>query len=189
MIRIAMTEQKKTIYTKCPHWSPHSLKCRICKGGLFIPLDDHIDVFCTTSNYPQCLQYAMHTATDLQVVTPEEDQNNRRQFLRIEATYRITMVKSVQTGEILSHLSTEATTLDLSMGGMRICSQTPVRDSSLMHFSFDESFPDPLQDGIGEVMWCNKQIDEPGYQAGIMFHDEMLVEAMGHYLGTQFGRA
>lgn len=131
----------------------------------------------------------MHTASDLQIVSPDEGQDNRRQFHRIEAVYKITLVRSVQTGEMLSHLSTEAKTLDLSMGGMRICSQTPVRDNSIMHFSFDDSFPEVLQDGVGEVMWCNKQIDEPGYQAGIMFHDEMVVEAMGHYLGTQFGRA
>lgn len=65
---------------------------------------------------------------------------------------------------------------------MRLATSKPLPDSSLLTFSFDLSFPKELQDSTGKVMWCNKEIDTPGYQSGISFQDETTMDAMALYL-------
>ena len=47
--------------------------------------------------------------------------------------------------------------------------KNPLTHDSLVHFTFDESFPETLHEVTGQVKWCNKQLDETGYQAGSIF--------------------
>jgi len=167
----------------CPFWSMMSMKCRICKSGLFIPLDNHIEVYCKTPDYSHCLQYFMHPGNRLEISdTTRQTDKNRRKFERIEARLRITLVKHIHSGAIGSHCSTFAKTLDLSSGGMRLTTSKPLVNSSIVQFSFDNSFPENLHECSGQVAWCNKEIDVPGYQAGISFQDHHVVEAMDTYL-------
>lgn len=168
----------------CPFWSALSMKCRICKGGLFIPLDDHIEVYCKTPDFPQCLQYSLHPNNYLEIITKDSQINgNRRNNARVEASYQITLVRLIHSGKIVPHFSTFAKTLDLSRGGMRLTTNKPLVNDSVLQFSFGDSFPQSLQQGTGQVAWCNKEIDNPGYQAGISFQDDHIIEAMGLYLG------
>ncbi len=167
----------------CPFWSELSMKCRMCKGGLFIPLDDHVEVYCKTLDYPQCLQYALHPEKQLEIVARAECNKNRRKFARVEACYKITLVRLIHSGAVVSHFSTLARTLDLSSGGMRLTTDKPLINDSVVQFSFGQPFPESLQEGNGQVAWCNKEIDAPGYQAGISFQDDQTIEAMGLYLG------
>lgn len=95
------------------------------------------------------------------------------------------MVKIFEFGEKLSHFIPEAKAIDLSKGGMRMAIDTPLTDSTMIQFSLDETFPQILNDITGQVEWCNKQIDEPGYQAGISFKEAHIIEAMGNYLEQQ----
>jgi len=167
----------------CPYWSPLSLKCQIYTGGLFIPLDDHMDVYCTTPHYPQCLQYSLQQNNQLEIAgTTAVSKRNRRKFPRIEESHKITLVKLIESGEIAAHSSDPAKTLDLSNGGLRLTTNKPLSKKSLVHFSFGHSFPENLQTARGQVAWCNKDIDTPGYQAGISFQDYRTIEAMNRYL-------
>lgn len=168
----------------CPFWSAQSLKCQLCQGGLFIPLDDHIDVYCKTLNYPQCMQYTLYSANHVQLMAKYRQANrNLRKYERIEICHKVTLVKLVGSGQVASHISTIGKTLDLSMGGMRLATEKPLINDTIVRFSFEEFFPKNLQEGTGQIAWCNKQIDEPGYQAGISFQDDHLIDAMGLYLG------
>ena len=129
----------------CPFWSALSLKCQICSGGLFIPLDDHMEVYCKTPHYPQCLQYSLQQNNQLEISgTICTDKRNRRKFPRIEESHKITLVKLNESGEIATHLTTPAKTLDLSNGGMRLTTNKPLVKTSLIYFSFDHSFPKNL---------------------------------------------
>jgi len=169
----------------CPFWSAVSLKCQICTGGLFIPLDDHMDVYCKTPHYTQCLQYSLQQNNHLEIAgTTGVSKRNRRKFPRIEENHKITLVKLIESGEVATHLSAPAKTLDLSNGGMRLTTDKPLNRKSLIHFSFDHSFPENLQKVRGQVAWCNKEIDTPGYQAGISFQDYRTLEAMNRYLNV-----
>jgi hypothetical protein len=179
-----MATKDATPIENCPFWATLSMKCRIYKGGLFIPLDDHIQVYCKTLNYPQCLQYELHLRNHLEIIDKANHRyKNRRKFTRIEARYKITLVRLIHSDMVVSHYSTLARTLDLSNGGMRLTTHEPLINDTVLQFSFGDTFPEHLQEGTGQVAWCNKEVDAPGYQAGISFHDDQTVEAMGLYLG------
>lgn len=170
----------------CPFWKAESKKCLVCNGGLFIPLDDHVDVYCKTPDYPQCLQYCMNSEIDLEFIKEAtKPHDNRRKYQRHPSIHKVTLVKLTKSGEIVSHLSTVAKTLDLSQGGMRLNMEKPLADDTLIRFSFEDSLPEILRDGTGLVQWCNKQIDEDGYQAGISFQNKQHIETMGLYLDLQ----
>ncbi|MFH0785385.1 MAG: PilZ domain-containing protein [Pseudomonadota bacterium] len=167
----------------CPFWSALSMKCRICKDGLFIPLDDHINGYCKTPDYIQCLSYTLHPENHLERDEKSKLLNeSRRKFARIEACHKITVVKLVHSGTVVSHFSSFAKTLDLSNGGMRLTTNRPLANNTVVQFLFGKSFPQDLQEGSGQVAWCNKEIDNPGYQAGIAFHDDRIIKAMALYL-------
>ena len=169
----------------CPFWSVQSLKCKLCSEGLFIPLDDHIDVYCTTAAYPQCQQYSLYAESKAQAFADQEQENeNRRKYRRIQTQHKVTLVQLTSSGEIASHV---ATTRDVSMGGMRLSIEEPMLNDTSVQFSFADFFPESLQSGIGQIAWCNKQIDAPGYQAGLAFQGERIARAMGLYLGLRNG--
>lgn len=169
----------------CPFWSPISLKCSMCSEGLFIPLDDHIDVYCKTEAFPMCLQYTLSHESNQQLDAESGDlsSENRRKYDRIESTHRITLVRLSGSGKIASHFSTPASTIDMSMGGLRLRSQEPLINDTVVRFSFDDSVPQLLQSGTATIKWCYRLIDSSEYQAGLAFHSNQTVEAMGMYLG------
>ncbi len=170
----------------CPFWSPISLKCRLCGEGLFIPLDDHIEVYCKTVEYPMCLQYSLSNDS-LQHATASTGENtgdNRRKYQRIESTHRITVVRLSGSGKIASHFSTISSTIDMSMGGLRLRTPDPLINDTVVRFSFDNSVPELLQSGTAVIKWCHRLIDSPEYQAGLAFRSNQTVEAMGMYLGV-----
>ena len=43
---------KKT--RNCPHWSQTAQTCHMHDGGLYIPLDDFVENFCTTECFHDC---------------------------------------------------------------------------------------------------------------------------------------
>lgn len=63
----------------------------------------------------------------------------------------------------------------------------PLTHETVIQFSFDDSFPEMLHEVTGQVEWCNKQVDEPGYQAGVSFRGAHIIEAMGRYLEQRPG--
>lgn len=93
----------------------------------------------------------------------------------------------IKSGEFVTDFSSDAQTIDVSKGGLRMTTDNLLLHDTKVQFSFDDSFPLPLHKVIGQVEWCNKQIDEPGYQAGVSFLNKDAVEAMGHYLEQQKG--
>ncbi|MCP3933576.1 MAG: PilZ domain-containing protein [Bacteroidetes bacterium] len=181
-----MANKECVIQNFCPFWKPESKKCLACNGGLFIPLDEHIEVYCKKPDYPQCLQYSMQVRTLPEAVDHVSDPNdNRRQYQRHPSVHKVTLVKLIKSDEIVSHYSTVASTLDLSQGGMRLNVGKPLADDTIIQFSFEDSLPEILREGTGQVQWCNKKTDETGYQAGISFQGDQLIKTMGLYLDLQ----
>ncbi len=170
----------------CRFWSALSMKCRICKEGLFIPLDNHIEMYCKTTEHPHCLQYMLYSENIQSLLEQsEKGESDRRKYERYKTCHQISLVRLVQSRKIATHYSIVAKTVDLSSGGMRLTTRKPLANHSLVQFTFDESFPQDLQNGTGQVAWCNKQIDELGYQAGITFQDDRLISLMDQYLVSQ----
>ena len=180
-----MATQPDKPKTICPFWLADSLKCKLCNDGLFIPFDDHIKTYCKTIHHPQCLQYSLYAEKYLQLSENSDTTfENRRQHPRVQVQHKITLVKSTKSGEVISHHSALAKTLDVSSNGMRLEVDTPLLDDTVIQFYFDDSFPKALQSGIGRIRWCNKQIDEPGYQIGLSLQGVQAIEAMKMHLGA-----
>ena len=169
----------------CPFWSPIALKCSLCSEGLFIPLDDHIDVYCRTEDYPMCLQYNLsHDSISPPHSQPRyQSYENRRKYERIESTHRVTLVRLSGSGRIASHFAMPASTVDMSMGGLRLRTQEPLINDTVVQFAFDDSVPELLQSGTAIIKWCYRLVDSSEYQAGLAFRSNQTVEAMGMYLG------
>ena len=154
----------------CPFWSNLDQKCRISTGGLFIPLDDHIDIYCITEDYSLCLQYNMNNNI------PEASNDvaihgNRRSFPRLEAQYRVTLVKITETGQLAKHFSLNATTVDISKGGMRLTTSEQLVDDTHIAFTFIDDLPKELQSGIAKIKWSKKNEATGDYYAGLAFED------------------
>jgi len=108
---------------------------------------------------------------------------NRRKYLRIETSHTITLLKIINAGQLVSSSTSGSKAIDLSKGGMRLVTEKPLTHDSTVQLSFDDSFPQDLREVTGLVAWCNKQVDEPGYQAGVSFQGEHITKAMARYLG------
>jgi hypothetical protein len=156
------------------------MKCLVSRGGLFIPLDHHIELFCTTAEHCSCLQYISHQTHGEQLLIDNmQEKLNRRHYLRVEAKHRLKLMRMMAGG---SQLAVPAKVLDLSQGGMRVSLESPLTGDSLLQFSFEPSFPAGFHEGLGQVAWCHKEIAQAGYQAGIAFQDAAQIRAMASYL-------
>jgi len=174
----------------CPYWSAVSLKCSLCTDGLFIPMDDHIEVYCKTEEYSMCLQYNLRhdSINPSSLYAGTIPSNNRRKYERVESTHCIKLVRLNSSGRTASHFSSLANTIDLSMGGLRLRTHEPLINDTVVQFSFDDSVPDLLQSGTATIKWCYRMIDTAEYQAGLAFRSNQTVEAMAMYLGVHSQR-
>jgi len=177
---MAMAHDQTTENTCCPFWSSLAQKCRISSDGLFIPLDDHIDIYCTTADYPLCLQYTMNSGIP-DISDDVVAGNNRRNFPRIDAQYRVTLVKITETGRLAKHFSLDATTINVSKGGMRLATSEQLIDDTRIAFSFIDNMPKELQSGIAKIKWSKKSDTVGTYHAGLAFED-LPGRAIGAYL-------
>lgn len=157
------------------------MKCQLRQEGLFLPLDDHIEVYCKSPYYTQCSQYSLHMKNTIQLMDKKVF-HNRRKYERVVAFHPVTLVKLFPSGEIVTHYSINGQTLDLGMGGLRLATEKPLINDTMVRFSLAESFPESLRKGKGQIAWSNKIIDEPGYQAGLSFREDHLINTMGVYL-------
>ena len=168
----------------CPFWASDSMKCKLCNDGLFIPLEDHIKIYCKTDNHPQCLQYSLYADSHFKSLEKSADFiKNRRKHPRVEVHHKVTLIKFTKSGEIATHYPALAQTLDVGAGGMRVIIDNALPNDAEVQFSFDDSFPEALQSGMGRIEWCNKQLDNSGYHAGLSFQGKEIGKAMEFYLG------
>ncbi|MDR3088538.1 MAG: PilZ domain-containing protein [Desulfobulbaceae bacterium] len=164
----------------CPFWSNFAQKCRISSDGLFIPLDDHIDIYCTSQDYSLCLQFSMNNDVP-EIIDDVAELENRRNFPRVEAQYRVTLVKITETGRLAKHFSLHATTVDISKGGMQLATNEQLVDDTRIAFSFIDNLPKEMQSGIAKIKWSKKNETTGAYHAGLAFED-LPSKAIGAYL-------
>lgn len=180
-----MSDSSNQDKPNCQFWSLKTRKCLVCNNGIFIPPDSHIETYCTRPKFRQCIQYALNSGIDL-----KELQNgkrigpNRRRYLRVEKSHILLLSNELGTSDSESNELTTVETLDLSTGGMRLSSKTPLVPESVVSFTFGNEFPSAFHRATAQVQWCNKQIDDPGYHVGVAFQDKSLHQAMDDFLET-----
>ncbi len=166
----------------CEFWSASENTCKVCNSGLFIPLEDHIEIYCKTTEHVLCIQYNMNIQ-----LTQEQNRGsavNRRQHIRVKENRQISLVRLNESGNIVSHLPEKASVLDLSMGGMRVNSRELLLNDSIVQFTFSgDDTAATLQSGIAKVRWSCPINNDALYQIGLAFQSDQTIEAMGRHLG------
>lgn len=182
-----MTNSKKnSTDKKCPYWSKqNSHECKMTKGGLYIPMPEHVDMFCSKPQYSQCHQYLrgrellQETARKYGFIV----EGGRRKYRRVPDRTLVSLSSSGSGKNVLELLDDKAFTVDLSLGGMRLESNKKIKKDSLVSFQFSSDFSIPNLQGNGEVKWCEPLEDSDSFQVGVAFSDFELTQAIGSHLG------
>ena len=179
-------DKKKSIANQCPYWSTdNSHECKMTKGGLYIPMPEHVDMFCSKSLYSQCHQYLrglelmQETARKYGFIV----EGGRRKYRRVSDRTILSLSACDSSRNLLELLDGKAFTVDLSLGGMRLESSKEIKKDSLVSFKFSPDFSIPNLSGIGEVKWCDPIENSEHFQAGVAFADFELTQAIGSHLG------
>jgi hypothetical protein len=162
------------------------LKCSLCSEGLFIPLENHLEIYCRTEAFTMCMQYSLssescHRSLPENTAAPHD---NRRRHIRVEGRHRLTLMRLNRSGTSAPQAATLARTIDLSIGGLRLQTAEPLASDTVIQFSFDECAPHFPVAGTATVKWCHPLPDSSEYQSGLAFANEQTAEAMGIYLRT-----
>ena len=170
----------------CPYWSKqNSHECKMTKGGLYIPMPEHVDMFCSKSYFVQCHQYLRgceilkETARKYGFIVD----GGRRKYRRVSERTTLTLSACNNSRNLLELLDDKASTVDLSLGGMCLESSKEIQQNSLVSFQFSSDFSIPNLSGIGEVKWCEPVDNSDYFQAGVAFADFELTQAIGSHLG------
>jgi len=155
------------------------------KGGLFIPMPEHVDMFCSKPQYVQCHQYLrgcklmQETARKYGFIVD----GGRRKYRRVPERTPLSLSLCDSGRNLLELLDDNAYTLDFSLGGMRLQSIKEIEEKSLVSFQFSSDFSRPNLSGIGEVKWCEAVPETDMFQTGLAFADFELTQAIGSHLG------
>lgn len=172
---------------QCPYWAKdNSHECRMTKGGLYIPMPEHVEMFCSTAKYVVCPQHVrgcellQEAARKYGYVTD----GGRRRFRRVDDHRPVKVSLCDQERRPLELLDENAVTIDLSLGGMRVQSHKELPRDAFICFEFDAGFTVPALAGVGEVKWCEASRNgAPHFEAGVAFTDSRLTQAIGAHLG------
>jgi hypothetical protein len=153
------------------------------KGGLYIPLPEHIEIYCSTTHFIQCHQYIRGKEILREAAAAEGIfDDSRRRHRRIKEQLPISIVACDSMGKLKGEKAEETSTMDLSIGGLCLTStrERPTNELLLLKLMPDKS--DSILTGIGEVRWCNAISESSDYRVGIAFKTKETSWAVGIYL-------
>ena len=169
----------------CPFWSPITKICKVQATGLFIPLNDHIQMYCKRSEHVLCQQYRLSQDTDRETekAGAEIKSGNRRLHPRIKRNHQLTLVRLSNSGHVISRDSSRASTQDLSSGGMRLTTREMLLNDSMIQFRFKHSLPSSLKSGLAKVKWCVPADNNLEYHVGVAFQNDQVIQGIADELG------
>lgn len=172
--------------SQCPYWSKNKSKeCGMIKGGLYIPMPEHVEMFCDSVKFGSCHQYIrgcellQESAKKYGFITD----GGRRRFRRVADRVPLRVALCNKDGDDRKMLDDQAVTLDMSLGGLRFESNARIDKDTIVVFEFGDNFSVPELTGIGEVKWCTPCEYKDRFEAGIAFTDFSLTQAVGAHLG------
>ena len=167
----------------CLFWSPIDRICKMQATGLFIPLDDHIEIYCQRAEHVLCQQYKLNASSHEEPQEAGTETINRRMQLRVRGNYNLTLLRLNESGNVISDHPSIASTLDLSSAGMRLTTRELLMHNSIIQFHFKTSFPSPLKSGLAKVKWCKPAGNNLQYMAGVAFQSDQVIQAMNDCFG------
>ncbi len=166
----------------CPHYEALLKRCLLSRGGVYVPVDEHVRQSCQSEQYGRCeILLANGRMSEMLNVPREANGSERRRYTRVPDRISMTLALLDVPGEEDALLDDNAFTLDLSEGGMCLASHRALEVGSQLSFRFGHEFRQELL-GTGRVRWCTSPDDSPLFHAGMMFTDPRISQAVGHYL-------
>lgn len=168
---------------RCHYWSISTRSCLYGKGGIYLPVSEHIQTYCQTSNYLSCpLLEGQSFASSSGL--PKEEFKDRRCYERVPGRFAFRLSDRIKGEEdLVSLLDDQSCTVDISPGGVRFESFREIPVDSLVSFSLvADSIDDPLE-GVGLVKWCISLENAPVFHVGIAFVDTSVPYAVRSRLG------
>lgn len=169
----------------CPYWQKSKCGSKIGTDGLYIPLDEHIQMYCESPNYSLCSQYLECDDAEQNKTGPKL---NKRKRARVSSKQPITIVYLNDSGNVVSKEIHKAMTIDLSMGGMRLITDEPIMKNSLIQFSLNDADSSKSEEGIAISRWCNQLQDQDRYHVGFAYHNKETSARMSHYFNSAIKR-
>jgi len=166
----------------CPHWSARDRSCLLCQCGLYLPVTEHIEIYCEGGNFPSCSQYMAQAVPSRGLDSTGQVVNHRR-FRRVPGRFSFRLAERA-AGALNQLIDDAATTVDLSPGGIRFESYRSLEQGTEVLFSLNGDFSSAPLHGIGQVKWCHSLEDAPLYHAGIAFADPAVARAIQKRLGV-----
>ncbi len=140
------------------------------KGGIFLPMDEHVARYCRSSRFRYCQQYLRGCAgmEDAARKHGLSLSDSRRVHERRHEKFPLRVYACDSKGKLVALLSDNAETVDLSIGGLGMLSSEKLEAGQDVTIHFDAGFTIPGLSSKGTICWCEKA-DDGHYQAGLAF--------------------
>lgn len=157
------------------------------KGGLYIPLPEHIEIFCCTSNFSECHHYinglALLSEMSAAKVSYEE---SRRRHRRIKDQLPVSLIRCDDAGHSQADAPHQhAMTVDLSIGGMCLKSSSEIHTNELLLLQLEAKAEQTALSGLADVKWCSPINESSEYLVGLAFRNIETGLAIGRQVGLQ----
>jgi hypothetical protein len=149
------------------------------KGGLFLPLDEHIHHYCQSSRFQHCQQY-LRGCAEREKRTSKSGvslSDSRRVHDRLQKKFPLQIYTCDAQGKLITLLSDKVETIDLSVGGLGMLSSTKLETGQQVAIHFNDDFTIPGLSSTGTIRWC-EQTGDQHYQAGFAFANEKVGQVM-----------
>jgi len=158
--------------------------CTMTKGGVYLPLPEHIEMFCKTPYFTDCHQYIrgnkLSSTSDL---NESLRHNGRRQFRRVPDMLSLILSDCDISGAPCQLIDDQAFTIDLSPGGLRLESRKKLTPNHLIAFTFGPDFSLSNIGGVGQIRWSCESDQPDVFHAGLEFRDHATKQVIGHHMG------
>lgn len=174
---------------KCPYWAIESNReCGIIKGGMYIPMPEHIRMFCHSAKYYQCQKYIkgceLINAQDEFELNELFGSRDRRRLRRYPEQFYLDLVACDKNNDSKVMKAYKAKSLDVSLGGLRVESFNEFPADAVVSFVMDPDFSSESLLGIGEIKWSAPKKDSNKFESGIAFSNYSTSESVREFLET-----
>ena len=155
----------------CPYWSPCTSSCLLVESDLFIPLKNHVALYCSSGRFALCPTYLHLTEAASQPQAAEEKPIKRRRSVRIPChhPFRFSQVVNRQPADMQENTSW---ILDVSDHGLRFASDQSLSQETTICFCIEDEATATKIEGVGRVVWSAPLNNTSLYQVGVAFKDE-----------------
>ena len=151
--------------------SPSRRACLLVKEGLFIPIDQHVAIYCLSSHYLSCRHYQLLANAEDEAGQDQIAPINRRRSIRTPSRHAFRFSEITDHDNLPGLREDDAWTVDLSDHGIRFASrQVLIRDTDINFFMEADNTAAKVE-GTGKVIWCEPLENTPMFHAGIVFTD------------------